>query len=109
MKQDNKPNNDDGAKLKELIRLSRLAKISGWLTGLLATSLLVFAILLADPDGISFIGFLLAIVVGFTWHRSVQLVGLGREMRQFSSFEDYLAHVKEQLEKEEKDKDSDLF
>lgn len=103
MKQDNKPNNDDGAKLKELIRLSRLAKLSGWFTGLFATFVLVMTIVLAGPEGMTIFGLLSAIIVGFVWHRSVQLVGLGREMRQFSSFEEYLNHVKEQLEKEDRE------
>ena len=91
-------------KLKELYRLSRLARFTGIISGLTGTALLALTIISAGNKGFTILSLILAVIVGFIWHRSVKLVSVGNEMRNFSSFEDYLEHVKEQIRKEDEDR-----
>lgn len=102
---------DAEKKLKEIKRLSRLARFTGVLAGLTGTALLILAVLGSASKGFTLVTFILAVIVGLIWHRSVKLVGIGLEMRSFPSFEEYLEHVKEQirLEEEERRKDLDDF
>lgn len=90
---------------EELYRLSRMAKLSGISSLLFSFGLLAFIILLAVESGMDIFIVLLSLGIGYLWYKSVQIIGMSKEMKAFESIKDYFHHL-EQVNKKESD---DLF
>ena len=90
---------------RELIRLSRVARISGGFSILVGFFVLFLLIVIASEEGMNIVVLLVSSFIGYGWYKSVQMFHMSKDMLQFESFEEYVKHVEEQSRKN----DEDLF
>lgn len=86
---------------RELIRLSRLAKISGTVSFLMGAFVIYILIIVGAQEGMNLVLLLVSGFVGYGWYKSIQMFYMSKDMLQFSSFEEYVKHLEEEAKKED--------